>query len=110
MEDFNKTNFAESLNDVLDNVYFALLKKNDSYGASAFRPPVLCPALPPKVGILTRMSDKINRLYSGGKIEGETFDDTILDLVGYGVLYLVAQNMEKKTEEETEEEGDSENE
>ena len=92
-EDFNNATFSEVLNDVLDEFYTTLKRKNDSYGASVFRAPCLCPALPPRVAILTRMSDKINRLYSGGKIEGETFDDTIRDLVGYGLLYFVAKNM-----------------
>ena len=100
--DFKTAKFSEALSDVLDNVYFSLMRKNASYGASVFKPPVLCPSLPPKVAILTRFSDKINRLYSGGKLEGESFDDTLWDLIGYGVLYFVADNMiEKKEETET---------
>ena len=90
--DFNKAKFSEVLNDELDNLYSLLMKKNASYGASVFQPPILCPGLPPRVALLSRMSDKINRLFSGGAIEGETFDDTLRDLAGYIVLYFVMKN------------------
>ena len=108
MEDqkFETVKFSEVLNDVLDGFYSTLMKKNESYGSSVFRAPILCPALPPRVGILTRASDKMNRLFSGGRIEGETFDDTLFDLAGYIVLYFVAKNMNGgKSDDGKEEEG-----
>jgi hypothetical protein len=76
-----------------------LLRKNSDYGSSVWKTPVLCPKTHPKLAILVRMSDKVQRIQSlqekmadGGEIEvlGESFDDTIRDLGAYCLLYLSA--------------------
>src|SRR5690606_8247625 len=76
-----------------------LIRKNTDYGSSVFDPPLLCPELPPVIGILTRLSDKINRLVQLSQnenlVQSESFDDTISDLVGYGILYLVLRRRDE---------------
>lgn len=69
-----------------------LLRKNHDYGSSAWQTPVLMPGLSPGDAILVRMSDKIARLQtlmSGKDAQvAETTDETMHDLVNYGVLWL----------------------
>lgn len=72
-----------------------LIKKNTDYGGSAWKPPVLVPNLEPKTAILVRMSDKIERIQSlvsrkADPLVNESLDLTILDLSGYGLLWLTA--------------------
>ena len=74
-------------------VVTTLLKKNADYGGSAWQAPVLCPHLPPRTGILVRLSDKIRRfgnlLAKGkGEVDDEPLDATMLDFAGYSILYL----------------------
>ena len=71
-----------------------LLRKNSDYGNSAFKKPVLSPGTQPSDAILVRMSDKISRLNNlkdgkGAKVE-ESIRDTMTDLAGYAILWLVA--------------------
>ena len=101
---YNNLEIINAIDSALDDMYFFLKAKNDSYGASAFTAPALCPSLPPRVAILTRMSDKLNRLFTGGKIQGESFDDTIKDLVGYGIIYLAEQKLREAKQAETNQE------
>lgn len=69
-----------------------LLRKNADYGGSAWMPPILCPGLPPRTGILVRMSDKINRFMTlmtkPAEVTDESVDATMLDFGGYSILYL----------------------
>ena len=84
------TFLIDSLCDKLRNV---LLAKNGDYGFAAFNPPVLCNSMPPEIAILVRMSDKISRLANLGLAKSpnwESYEDTILDLAGYCILYLAA--------------------
>lgn len=69
-----------------------LLRKNRDYGSSAFQ---TCPLTPNSSAgdiILNRLWDKINRFIqlqrSDAEVE-ETSDDTMRDLVGYGILWIV---------------------
>ena len=84
----------------VDNLREMLIQKNHDYGASAFESPCLFPGLNPKIAILIRMSDKINRLQTlsderfSRQVADETFDDTIRDLAGYCILYLAAVEKE----------------
>lgn len=76
-----------------------LLKKNADYGDSAFRPPLLTPDLDVQGAILVRMSDKIERLKnlaSGHKAQvDEGFKDTMKDLCGYALLWLVQSEVRR---------------
>lgn len=73
-----------------------LLRKNADYGASVFHPPVLAPRLDSPTAILVRMSDKIKRFETligspkDARID-ESLEDTLRDLAGYAILWLVAR-------------------
>ncbi len=69
------------------------LRKNEAYGSSAWKAPVLAPGLDVGTAILVRMSDKVERLNSllgdSRRDSGdEPIEDTLHDLVNYGLLYL----------------------
>lgn len=76
-----------------------LLRKNNDYGSSAWKEPILARDLSAGKSILVRMSDKLERILElsrhdsgleslgeAGEV-GETIADTLDDLVGYWVLY-----------------------
>lgn len=91
-------NTREAIAKVCDDLRNVLLKKNEGYGNSSMIAPLFLPNQSPKSSVLIRMSDKVNRLRSlaeQGKIGSESFDDTVLDLAGYCVLYFVADEIRK---------------
>lgn len=69
-----------------------LLKKNQDYGSSVWKTPVLAPNMKCGDAILVRMSDKIFRVQSildAGKSEiSESLEDTMSDLGSYALLWL----------------------
>lgn len=72
-----------------------LLQKNRDYGESAWKTPILAPGMTAREAIQCRMSDKVNRLqwlFAGNKEEvvDENVLATMMDLVGYGILWLEA--------------------
>ena len=79
-----------------------LIAKNKDYGDSAFHAPALNPGLDPKAAILVRIGDKIERLQRlatarRAEVASESFNDTIRDLAGYCILYLVATQGDNET-------------
>lgn len=68
-----------------------LAGKNAAYGNSALDPVRVFSKVGPKEQILVRMDDKISRLMRGGAYPG---DDDLKDLLGYLLLYFVAENNE----------------
>lgn len=64
-----------------------LIQKNIAYGDSALKPIQIFSKTTAKEQIAIRIDDKLNRLTNGGEYPG---DDTILDLIGYLVLYRIA--------------------
>lgn len=83
-----------------ENLKTVLVRKNSDYGASAFNPPALAPGVEPTTAILVRMSDKISRLNHLQTTEQpnyEAIEDTVLDLAGYAILWLVAMQQGKET-------------
>lgn len=68
-----------------------LLAKNADYGNSAFTPPpFVCATV--EEGIAVRFGDKVKRLETllwskSGNFE--SIDDTLLDIAGYAILWLV---------------------
>ena len=70
---------------------WVLTRKNENYGGKIFEQNPLVPDVPPSKLILARMSDKIQRLQAlaGGETDkvGEAFEDTLIDLAGYIVLW-----------------------
>lgn len=81
-----------------------LLRKNHDYGSSAFESPVLAPSMSPLDAIQCRMSDKISRIagIAGGRNSKvpESLSDSMADLAGYAVLWLVyAQRLNEMNSE-----------
>ena len=71
-----------------------LIAKNKDYGNSSGEIPPLVPKLSPTDAILVRMGDKIARLVhltqvGVALVKDETLKDTVRDLAGYCVLFLV---------------------
>jgi hypothetical protein len=69
-----------------------LLEKNTAYGNSIFEPLKVFSKSDTLEQIRVRIDDKLSRLMRGKKYKNE---DTVLDLVGYLVLYLVQEEYEK---------------
>ncbi len=88
------------IKEVARDVVLLLLEKNKAYGDTANKPPKIFSKLSPKEGILARIDDKLSRIKQVG-INDKT-EDTLLDLIGYLILYRVQcvkevrQNLEKK--------------
>ena len=70
-------------NEVID----LLLEKNKAYGDTADDPPKIFSKLSPKEGILARIDDKLSRIKTVGL--NDKTEDTLLDLIGYLILYRV---------------------
>jgi len=68
-------------------VVMLLLEKNKAYGDTANEPPQIFSKLSPKEGILARIDDKLSRIKTVG-LNNKT-EDTMLDLIGYLILYRV---------------------
>ena len=93
MEKKNKDT-SELIKEVGREVIMLLLEKNKNYGDTANDPPKIFSKLSPKEGILARIDDKLSRIKNSG-INDKT-EDTILDLIGYLILYKVQCKKEKK--------------
>jgi hypothetical protein len=69
-----------------------LLRKNNDYGSSVWKRPLLAPNTDVAAAILVRMTDKVERLISlqskAAEVVSESFDDTMKDLGAYALLYL----------------------
>jgi hypothetical protein len=74
-------------------VVMLLLEKNKAYGDTANKPPKIFSKLSAKEGILARIDDKLSRIKQVG-INDKT-EDTLLDLIGYLILYRVQCKMEE---------------
>jgi hypothetical protein len=67
-----------------------LCAKNRAYGDSALSPVRVFSKASPLEQLLVRMDDKISRLARGEALPDENLRDTVRDLAGYCVLYLIA--------------------
>lgn len=74
-----------------DEIKNFLLEKNKAYGNSALDPINIFSKNKALEQIAVRIDDKLNRLKKGSEFQG---DDTVKDLTGYLILYLIA--MENK--------------
>jgi hypothetical protein len=68
-----------------------LLEKNLAYGDSALKPVRIFSSSAEDEQLLVRIDDKLSRI-KRGKADNE---DTVLDLVGYLILLLVARDNDK---------------
>jgi len=67
-----------------------LLKKNTTYGNSALDPIGIFSGISAEEQLAVRIDDKLNRIAKGSKYE-YVEEDTVLDLIGYLILYRIAQ-------------------
>ncbi|MBR2586236.1 MAG: hypothetical protein IKE64_12490 [Thermoguttaceae bacterium] len=66
-----------------------LRRKNAAYGDSASQAPMFAPNVSPEESVWVRLGDKVARLETllrGGPDNGESIDDTLLDLAGYAAI------------------------
>lgn len=82
---------AERIHDKCMDIRGLLLQKNLAYGDSALNPIRIFSQADASEQLRVRIDDKLSRLARGAMDEQE---DTVLDLVGYLVLLLMARDME----------------
>lgn len=81
---------ATKITETLDAIRDLLLEKNAAYGDSAFDPVRIFSKASPVEQIRVRIDDKISRLQRGQDTD-KVPEDTVLDLIGYLVLLLIAE-------------------
>jgi len=75
------------IEDKCNEIKTFLLEKNKAYGNSALDPINIFSKNTAVEQIAVRIDDKLNRLKKGSEFQG---DDTVKDLAGYLILYLIA--------------------
>lgn len=80
---------AEKISAKCDDIREMLVEKNQKYGDSAFYPMRVFSRGTQQEQLRVRIDDKLSRIQAG-VIDAE---DTILDLVGYLVLLLIARDI-----------------
>jgi hypothetical protein len=82
--------FQERIGSTCDDLKYFLLKKNEQYGSSTLDPLNVFKQLSRSAKVESRIEDKLARLKNIKKDEEpEAFLDTIWDLAGYLVLYII---------------------
>lgn len=66
-----------------------LLAKNSAYGNSVAEPVRVFSKVSPLEQLQVRIDDKLSRLAKGHALPDESLDDTVLDLIGYLVLWRI---------------------
>ena len=79
------------ISEELADIEGMLIGKNRAYGNSALEPVSFLSAANAAERLAVRIDDKLNRLYQGKEWAG---DDTVLDLIGYLVLFRIAKRNE----------------
>jgi hypothetical protein len=77
---------AYSIRKECDIIANFLCEKNKAYGNSVAEPCNIFSMASAKGQLAVRIDDKINRIRCGGEYPG---DDTVLDLIGYLILYRI---------------------
>jgi hypothetical protein len=93
------TNISQSQTDictVVEEVKELLLEKNKRYGDSALSPVRIFSKCSSDEAILVRMDDKLSRIRTA---DPEDAEDAYLDLLGYLVLFKVAQMQKRRAED-----------
>ena len=85
-----RTSTAERITTKCNQIRDMLVEKNRQYGESATNPLRVFSKASRIEAIKVRIDDKLSRLQRGKDDQ----EDTVLDLVGYLVLLLVARDME----------------
>ena len=95
-------NTEKAIKEVITEVKDLLIEKNRAYGDSAINPSNIFSNGDALDSLGARIDDKLMRIKNTG-ITDET-EDTLIDLIGYLVLYKVAMIKEKVDEFESEKE------
>lgn len=90
-----RNDFESRVWDITGSVAKLLIEKNKSYGDSALNPIRCFSKLDSVDGIKLRIDDKLSRIKNGNNSFNE---DTITDLIGYLVLFKIAE--ENKNDDE----------
>lgn len=92
-QELGQTRAQVLITEIANEMRDLLLKKNTNYGSSVFKHPKMAQDLEPGMAIRVRLSDKLERLENLLKgnpdLVGESIVDTIKDLIGYYILWLV---------------------
>lgn len=92
--------FKKTLTKEVEELAALIIAKNARYGNSALTPPALCPVLTAKGGIQVRLGDKFARMRqlveSGEVVAEEPLRDTVRDIIGYCLLWLIADEEDRK--------------
>ena len=91
---YEKNSTEELIKEVGREVVKLLIEKNKAYGDTANDPPKIFSKLSAKEGILARIDDKLSRIKTMGL--NDKTEDTLLDLIGYLILYKVQCKKEEK--------------
>ena len=93
MENIKDDSFVKAVQEELKALGALLIEKNKAYGDSISSKPLFVKDVSIETAIMVRANDKIKRLdnllKNGGTENDETIDDTIRDLAGYCVLWLI---------------------
>lgn len=81
------------ITEIMADIEGMLIAKNRAYGDSALDPVRIFSKHDAIEQIYVRIDDKLSRVQRGHEYPG---DDTILDLVGYLVLLLIAKERDEK--------------
>lgn len=84
------TDTPARLADKCDELKALLIRKNRAYGDSALSPVRVFSTASPIEQLKVRLDDKLSRLQRGTNTE-EVPEDTLMDLCGYLILLMVAQ-------------------
>jgi len=95
-------NTEKAIKEIITEVKDLLIEKNRAYGDSAINPSNIFSNGDALDSLGARIDDKLMRIKNTG-ITNET-EDTLIDLIGYLVLYKVAMIKEKVDEFESEKE------
>lgn len=90
---YEAAQFAEQVTRITDATRNLLIEKNAAYGNAALDPVRVFSKADPAEQILVRIDDKLSRLKRGHEYPG---DDTVRDLIGYLILFLIATEGEPK--------------
>lgn len=85
----SETKTQKRIREACSEIADMLVEKNRSYGNSFAEPIGIFSKQPPREQLAIRIDDKINRVAKGGEFPG---DDTIIDLIGYLVLFQVLRD------------------
>lgn len=96
-----KSSLRDEIAQEVDALHNLLVEKNQAYGNSAGQTPLFAKDVTQETAIMIRANDKIRRLdnllKTGGPVNDETISDTIRDLAGYCVLWLIARRYQDNT-------------